>query len=445
MAHGRNVSLIIAGDEGSTVNPDPKCGLERGGAERRRKTRRSTIVLSAYSTASLRLRVRITLILTEALAMIVSTISVNRYPFLDWMRGLAVLIMIQCHTFNSFARLDVRQGGPYVLSQFIGGMAAPLFLFMAGMTFGFQMESLERRQPNRWRRYLAALKRAGYIMAIAFAFRGSNWIASLPRPDWQEIFKVDILNSMALGMAAFAAIAALDAKDRVRYSIAGALLVASLAPVAGNLNWSGIPQFAQDYLAPGDTRGRFPFFPYASYIGFGLAAGMIVKRTAPEAMDRLMQWCAIGGFALIFSAQYFANIPFSIYPAVDFWRSSPSLIFIRVGISLAMLASAYLWTTYGAVARWSWMQTLGKQSLLVYWVHIMLVYGNIVKRLKRTMSIPETVLAVCIVAALMVALAAARLAWKERARLKAMPKGIPSYDTATTPAESPGTMATRSH
>jgi hypothetical protein len=42
------------------------------------------------------------------------------------MRGLAVIIMIQCHVFNSFARMDVREGGPYVLSQFVGGMAAPI-------------------------------------------------------------------------------------------------------------------------------------------------------------------------------------------------------------------------------------------------------------------------------------------------------------------------------
>jgi uncharacterized membrane protein len=363
---------------------------------------------------------------------------VNRYPFLDWMRGLAVLIMIQCHTFNSFARLDLRQGGPYVLSQFVGGMAAPLFLFMAGMTFGFQMESLERREPNRWRRFVTALKRAGYVMAIAFAFRASNWVASLPRPDWQEIFKVDILNSMALGMAAFAVIGALDAKDRVRYAIAGGLLTACLAPVIGNFNWTGVPQIIQEYLAPGDTRGRFPFFPYASYIGFGIAAGAIVKRTDTAGLDRLMQWCAIIGFALIFSAQYFSNLPFTIYDSVDFWRNSPSLIFIRVGVSLAMLSSAYLWTAYGAAARWSWMQTLGKQSLLVYWVHIMLVYGNIVKHLKRTMSIPETVLAVCIVTALMVALAAARIAWKNRTRAKALPKTTPYESGPTT-----RTLATR--
>ena len=78
----------------------------------------------------------------------------KRFPFLDWMRGLAILLMIQCHTFNSFARMDLREGGPYVLSQFIGGMAAPLFLFMAGMTLAFQMESLRaaRAEPAgaRW-------------------------------------------------------------------------------------------------------------------------------------------------------------------------------------------------------------------------------------------------------------------------------------------------------
>src|SRR5580698_2079443 len=202
------------------------------------------------------------------------------------MRGLAVLVMIECHTFNSFARLDIRNGGPYVLSQFVGGMAAPLFLFMAGMTFGFQMESLERREPNRWRRWLVALRRAGYIMVIAFAFRIGNWIASIPRPEFSEITKVDILNSMALAMGAFAASSLFDGKNRVRFALGGALAVAVLAPVIEGLSWSGTPQLIVEYLAPGPNRGRFPFFPYAAYVGFGLAAGSVVKRTAERTAER---------------------------------------------------------------------------------------------------------------------------------------------------------------
>src|SRR5262249_37076722 len=40
-------------------------------------------------------------------------VASQRLPFLDWTRGLAVLIMIQCHVFNSFTRVELRQDGPY--------------------------------------------------------------------------------------------------------------------------------------------------------------------------------------------------------------------------------------------------------------------------------------------------------------------------------------------
>src|ERR1019366_7889729 len=120
--------------------------------------------------------------------------DVKRFPFLDWMRGLAVVIMIQCHTFNSFTRVDLHDGGPYVLTRFVGGMAAPLFLLMAGMTTAFPMESLERREPKPLRRWLISLKRAAYILAIAFTFRFTNWLFSVPHANLSELTKVDILN-----------------------------------------------------------------------------------------------------------------------------------------------------------------------------------------------------------------------------------------------------------
>jgi peptidoglycan/LPS O-acetylase OafA/YrhL len=149
-------------------------------------------------------------------------------------------------------------------------------------------------------------------------------------------------------------------------------------------------------------------------VGFGLAAGALVKRTAADQLDRFMQWSALSGFVLVFSAQYFSNIPFSIYPKSDFWRDSPGLILIRVGIMLLMMAGAYLWTEFGMGNRWSWMLCLGKTSLMVYWVHVMLVYGDVAKPLKRALSIPGTALATLLVTLSMVALAAVWLWWKAR-------------------------------
>jgi uncharacterized membrane protein len=329
--------------------------------------------------------------------------------------------------------MDTRDGGPYVLSQFIGGMAAPLFLFMAGMTTAFQMESLARREASPWRRWAVALRRAGYIMGIALLFRFTNWLGGyrgggLHASNLAELTKVDILNCMAVGLAVFAAAAAFGAEGRLRFAVLGAAAIAMLSPVMANLPWDGAPALLREYLVPGAGRGRFPFFPCASYVGFGIAAGLAVKRTAEARLDRLMQWLVLIGFALIFTNQYFSNLPYSIYADSSFWTNSPTLIFIRTGTILAFLGGSYLWTEYGARPRWSWMQTMGKTSLMVYWVHVMIVYGGWTQYLRRSLTIPQTVFATVVLTALMLGLSVAKLSFTARraARLRPAPADAPA-------------------
>ena len=335
------------------------------------------------------------------------------------MRGLAVVIMIQCHVFNSLTRMDVRDGGPYVFSQFIGGMAAPLFLFMAGMTMAFQMDSLERRETVASRRWLISMRHAGYILGIAFLFRFTNWAASFPNAQTSELTKVDILNCMGLAMVVFSVASLFGHTGRLRFAVAGAALIAGLAPLVANLDWGSTPSLVREYLAAGTNsgRGRFAFFPCAAYLGFGIAAGATVRRAAAERMERVMQWSVLIGFTLVFVAQYFSNIPYSIYPKSNFWSDSPALIFIRTGISLLLLAGSYLWTEFAAGPRWSWMQCVGKNSLMVYWVHVMLVYGTWVNPIKRKLSVPLAALATVIVILMMIALSALWLRWKARRAL----------------------------
>ncbi len=330
------------------------------------------------------------------------------------MRGLAVVVMIQCHTFNSFVRMDLRDGGPYVYSQFVGGMAAPLFLFMAGMTLAFQMESMERRQFSPFRRWAGGLRRAGYVWGIAYLFRFTNWLGSWPNGSAEELTKVDILNCMGLAMAAMAALAVAPAKRRPHFAMAAGLVIAAAAPVVANLSWDGAPRLIHEYLAPGQGRGRFAFFPCAAYVAFGAAVGTIVKRTAVERVERLMQWSVLIGFALVFTAQYFSNVPYSLYPRSNFWTDSPSLILIRTGIIFLLMAAAYLWTEYCAGSGWSWMQALGKTSLMAYWIHVMLVYGQLANPFRRALDIPHAGAAAVSVTALMSALAGAKLWWGAR-------------------------------
>jgi uncharacterized membrane protein len=360
---------------------------------------------------------------------------VKRFPFLDWMRGLALVIMIQVHVFNSFTRMELRNGGLYALSVFTGGMAGPLFLFMAGMTFAFQMDGLERREVPPRRRCLACLGRAGYILAIAFLIRIANWATSWPHAGWEEITRVDILNSMGLALAAFSVAALLRDGRRIRVVLLAAVAIAAVSPIVANFNWAGAPPLLHEYLAPGFGRGHFPFFPCAAYVGFGMTAGAAARRTDAGRMQGLMQWSALIGGALILAGQYVSNLPYAVYPRSDFWTDNPTLIAIRVGISLVLLAVSYLWTEYCVGPGWSWMQCLGKSSLLVYWVHLMLVYGGVTAAWQRALTIPMTALATVGMTALMVALAALWQWWQRRRSISrgAASSQLPIDSTAPSP------------
>jgi uncharacterized membrane protein len=338
----------------------------------------------------------------------------KRLPFLDWTRGLAVLIMIQCHVFNCFTRLDLRQEGPYVLSQFVGGMAAPLFLLLAGLTLAFQMDSQDRRQASPASRYVAALRRAGYILALAYLFRFSNWVFAIPLPPWRAMLRVDILNSMGFAMGVLAVAAIWPAALRARLTAAAGLAIAALSPVMNALDWNGVPDFVRNYLVPSHL--GFAFFPCAAYVAFGISAGTILKRLPAERLERTMQWALLTGLAMVAGGQYFSTIPYSIYAKSNFWTDSPALVIIRVGLILAILAAAFLWTEFGAGPGWSWVQTLGKTSLMVYWVHVVLVYGRLFEPWKKVLPVARVTAVAVGLTILMLGLSIARLRWtKSRA------------------------------
>src|SRR4051795_3952663 len=97
--------------------------------------------------------------------------STTRLHYLDWVRGLGAVIMLQGHVFDSFLKNDLRPGGAFVYSQFVGGMPPAIFLFLTGITLAFLMDSTERKGLAPGARVRASLRRAGYLVLLAFAFR----------------------------------------------------------------------------------------------------------------------------------------------------------------------------------------------------------------------------------------------------------------------------------
>lgn len=333
----------------------------------------------------------------------------GRLSFLDWTRGIAATIMLQGHVFHSFMRNDLREGGPYVISQFIGGITPAIFLFLTGVTLAFLMDSRERKGAPAGSRIEAALRRAGYLLLLAFAFRLQLWLFGYPNSQVQDLLKVDILNSMALGIATMAAMAALTTSQRVHAGVVAGVLIAAFSPIVSLLSGPEVPELIRMYFVP--DLNFFSYFPWASFIAFGVAAGSILRLVTEEHMHRVMQWCSILGFGLIISGQYFSNLPYSLYPSVDFWLNSPGLIFIKLGVILLLLSLAFLWTHHGAGQGWSWVRQLGTNSLLVYWVHIELVYGRWFGFWKESLTVSQCALAAVVLTLAMIGLSWLRSNW----------------------------------
>src|SRR5476651_1291934 len=135
-----------------------------------------------------------------------------------------------------------------------------------------------------------------------------------------------------------------------------------------------------------------------------MSAGSIIRTVSPDAIERCMQWAAVLGGALILACQYFANAPYRIYAKSEFWLNSPAQILTKLGVTLLLLAFAFLWTRYGAKAGWSWVRQFGTTSLLVYWVHIELIYGRWLGYYKNSLNVPQTVALAAVVILLMLGL-----------------------------------------
>ncbi len=331
--------------------------------------------------------------------------SSSRLLYLDWVRGLAALIMLQGHVFNSFTRTDLRENGPYLLSQFVGGMPPAFFLFLTGVTLAFLMDSTERKDMPAGRRVMAAFSRAGFLLAIAFLFRLQLWAFSTAR-QWSDLLRVDILNCMGFSIAVASVMALFRTVERIRLCAVLGFAVAAAAPLLSQVDFSGVPEVVKNYLVP--SKNFFGFFPWAAFLFFGVSFGSLLRKLKDEQIPQAMQWFAMGGIALAFGAYTVSSMSLSFYTNSDFWLNSPALIFIKLGVVYLCIAFAFLWTLQSDSEGWSWVRQLGTTSLLVYWVHVELVYGRWLGFWKDHLNIGETVIAALVVTLLMLGLSVAK-------------------------------------
>jgi hypothetical protein len=104
---------------------------------------------------------------------------------------------------------------------------------------------------------------------------------------------------------------------------------------------------------------------------------------------------ALGG-VLVAGVGYAASFQPTLYSRSEFWTSSPSFFFIRVGMLVLVVVLAYWWARAPGrhkVSHWSPLEEFGKASLFVYWIHVEMVYGFLSRPWRRALSLEMALVA----------------------------------------------------
>lgn len=320
------------------------------------------------------------------------TASTVRHAYLDVVRGLAVLIMIEAHVLDSWTRVADRARPVFGYAMILGGFGAPLFLFLAGVAVVLSAESKFRRTGDFAASWWAAEKRGWQVFGLAFLFRLQSYILG-GGYSAISLLKVDILNVMGPAIAMTAIAGRMAQKKVVRGVLfaAGAGAISLLTPILRAtplLTW--LPGPVEWYFRPSPGRTNFTLFPWAGFVFAGGAVGVVIDglRTTERAR-RLQVQLAIAGALIVWLANEASFRP-SIYPRSEYWTSSPAFFFLRVGVLTLLLPLGYLWEHAPfrhKFSSWSPLQELGRASLFVYWIHVEMVYGFFSRPVRRALSV----------------------------------------------------------
>jgi uncharacterized membrane protein len=355
-----------------------------------------------------------------------------RRGYLDWMRGLAVVVMIWAHTLDAWTVTAEKTSYRYWWVMLISGMAAPMFLFLAGLSVSLASGSKLRKGLTPGAAALPMVRRGFGIWALALLFRVHAFVLS-PGATLYGILKVDILNIMGPAIVLAAAVWGLTSRFAVRLAalVAVAMAFGFATPlIRASTGLAALPDPIEWYFRPWPGRTTFTLFPWAGFVLAGAAAGLIVERVRTDAIERRMNvWFAVAGAAIV-AAGVAASYRPSPYRVSQFWTSSPSFFFIRVGVLLAGVSLAWLWSLRPTAARFSPLRQFGQTSLFIYWIHVEMVYGIISYPLHHDLPLEYSLVAFVLFTSLMLAasLVKTRITheWKGRDRGPSMGLQPPS-------------------
>ncbi len=340
---------------------------------------------------------------------------VKRLAYVDWMRGLACVLMFQTHCYDSWMSPEAKKSSSLIAWSRLGGtLPAPLFIFLAGVSFALVTEKLREKGIARNAIARQTILRGAEIFGMGLLFRVQEFALGYPWAPWTDLLRVDVLNILGLSMMVMGVLCWVTARSdgtvevtstgaqhaaplqsqtvSVRKSrnlgIVGGIFAAVIVALATPPLWTThrpkfLPWPIESYINgvhifKEPQPWLFPLFPWSAFAFAGLAVGFFVFSDMAKRREGPM-FGALGGagiLACVLSVM-FDSSRVRLYAVYDYWHSNPDFVLMRCGILLVILFLVYAWCRWGLAQKgFSPIIQLGNTSLLVYWVHIEFVYGR---------------------------------------------------------------------
>ena len=91
----------------------------------------------------------------------------SRLAYIDWLRGLACVLMFQTHCYDAWLGGAARNSKFAMWSQLGGTFPAPLFLLLAGVSFAIVVDKLLRKNLAPTQIGRTMVRRGASVVAVS--------------------------------------------------------------------------------------------------------------------------------------------------------------------------------------------------------------------------------------------------------------------------------------
>jgi uncharacterized membrane protein len=315
-----------------------------------------------------------------------------RWLGLDVFRGLAVLSMMQGHTYTALLAAHEYDGAWVQWHSLIHGLTAPMFLLGGGLAYGIvNLRGAHVASPSA-----RLLRRGLELLVIGF-------LLQVPKAPLSEVLADRATLALAVRVGPLQLVGVclwlcelLRAVTRTRGRWLAAIGTATAAiALAAPFVWqqhasSQLPLPIGTWL-DGYAGSLFPFFPWAAFFLLGvLAAAAILPalraadraQRSPRGLIAALTFGGVAASALAYELFLHGHVLREIYGEHELWNTNPLYVLFRVGAVLAWLG---LLCALEPQVRALWQRTpwlerlfsaLSKHSLLAYVTHLLVIYGT---------------------------------------------------------------------